>query len=147
MVSCSYSPRNVGGTRTIPANKLVFMLGVGPQAVSVLVDLNSALANCNIFVPTVNKLSGCTTAQEVEDIPNPNQNGLVGFKGSVIFISGPVLCNAIITSNLTIPFELISLINLTTRTFEAEAADELAAMNGNPVNHADDLNAWLYGNC
>ena len=95
-----HSPRNFGGTRTRPANKLVCMLGMGPQAVSVLISLNLALTNCNIFVPTVNKLSGCTTAQKVKDIPNPDQNGLVGFKGSAIFILGPVLCNTIITSNL-----------------------------------------------
>ncbi len=29
--------------------------------------------------------------------------------------------------------------------FETEVADILAEMNGNPVNHADNLNAWLYG--
>ena len=60
-----HSPRNFGGTRTRPANKLVCMLGIGPQAVSILVDLNSAIANCDIIVPTVDELSGCTTAQEV----------------------------------------------------------------------------------
>jgi hypothetical protein len=73
---------------------------MGPQAVSVTVNLNSALAYCNSFVLTIDKLSGCTTAQKVKDIPNPDQNGLVGFKGSAIFILGPVLCNTIITSNL-----------------------------------------------
>ena len=38
------------------------------------------LANWNILiVHTANELSGCTTAQEVEDIPNPDQNDLIGF--------------------------------------------------------------------
>ncbi len=36
-------------------------------------------------------------------------------------------------------------MNSTARTFEAEAAEELATMNGNLINHADDINAWLYG--
>ena len=66
-----HSPKNFGGTRTRPANKLVCMIGMGSQAVSILVDLNLALANCDIIVPSVLKLSGCTTAQEVEDIPAP----------------------------------------------------------------------------
>ncbi len=35
-----HSPKNFGGTRTRPANKLVCMIGMGSQAVSVLVDLN-----------------------------------------------------------------------------------------------------------
>jgi hypothetical protein len=58
-----HSSRNFGGTRTRPANKLACMIGIGPQAVSVLVNLNLALVNCNIIVPTtVDKLSRCTTA-------------------------------------------------------------------------------------
>jgi hypothetical protein len=84
-----HSPRNFGGTRTRPENKLVCMLGMGPQAVSVLVELNSALANCDIIVPTVDELSGCTTAQEVEDIPAPTGN-VLGFEGSAIYIPGPI---------------------------------------------------------
>ena len=84
-----HSPRNFGGTRTRPANKLVCMIGMGPMAVSVLVDLNLALANCDIIVPTVLKLSGCTTSQEVKDIPAP-AGGVIGFEGSSIYIAGPI---------------------------------------------------------
>jgi hypothetical protein len=36
-------------------------------------------------------------------------------------------------------------MNSRARDFETEVADILAKMNGNPVNHADDLNTWLYG--
>jgi hypothetical protein len=96
------------------------MLGMGTQAISILVNLNLALANCNIIVPTVNKLSGCETAQEVEDIPISANNGLVGFEGSAIFIPGPLLQNAIITSNINDPFNLIPLMNSRARDFETE---------------------------
>ena len=84
-----HSLRNFGGTRTRPANKLVCMLGMGPQAVCVLVDLNLAPANRNIIVPTVLELLGCTTAQEVKDIPAPT-GGVIGFEGSLIYIPGPI---------------------------------------------------------
>ncbi len=140
-----HSPKNFGGTHTQPKNKAVCMLGMGTQVVSVLVDLNLALANCNIIAPTVNKLSGCATAQEVEDILILAANGLVGFKGSAIFIPGPVLQNVINTSNTNDPFDLIPLMNSRARDFEAEVVDILAEVNWNPVNHADNLNAWLYG--
>ncbi len=83
-----HSPKNCGGTRTRPAHKVVCMIGMGSQAVSVLVNLNSALANCNIIGPTVLDLSGCTTAQEVEDIPAPT-GGVIGFEGSLIYIPDP----------------------------------------------------------
>ncbi len=36
-------------------------------------------------------------------------------------------------------------MNSRARDFETEVADILAEMNGNPVNHEDDFNAWLYG--
>ncbi len=57
-----HSPKNFSGTWTWSKNKVVYMLGMGTQAVRVLVNLNSALTNCNIIVPTVNKLSECKTA-------------------------------------------------------------------------------------
>jgi hypothetical protein len=38
-----HSPKNSGGTQTQPKNKVVCMLGMGTQSVSVLVNLNSAL--------------------------------------------------------------------------------------------------------
>ncbi len=119
---------------------------MGTQAVSVLVNLNLALANCNTIVPTIDKRSGCKTAQEAKDIPILAANRLVGVKGSAIYIPGLFLQNAIITSNINDPFDLIPLMNSRARDFETEVADKQAEMNGNPVNHADNLNAWLYGN-
>ena len=87
-----HSPRNFGGTRTRPANKLICMLGMGPQAVCVLVDLNSALANCDIIVPTANELLACTTVQEVEAIAPPARalRNANDFEGSAVFIPGPL---------------------------------------------------------
>jgi hypothetical protein len=96
-------------------------------------------------VPTVNKLSGCKTAQEAEDIPIPATNGLVGFEGSAIYIPGPFLQNTIIRMNTNDLLDITPFMNSRARVFESEVADILAEMNGNPVNHADDLNAWLYG--
>jgi hypothetical protein len=139
-----HSPKNFVGTRTRPANKLVCMIGMGFQAVSVLVDLNLALASCNIIVPTVLKLLGCTTAQEVKDIPAPT-GGVIGFEESSIYIPGPIFQNAIITSGSTTPFKLISLMNATARAFEAETRATQVVLNGNAINHANDINAWLYG--
>jgi hypothetical protein len=140
-----HSTKNFGRTQTQPKNKVVCMLGMGTPAVSILVNLNLALANCDIIVPTVVELSGCATAQEVEDIPIPAVNGIVGFEGSTNFIPGPFLQNAIITLNTNDPFNLTPLMNSRARDFEAEVADILAEINGNPVNHTDYLNAWLYG--
>jgi hypothetical protein len=47
------------------------MLGLGSQANFILVDLKTALTNCNIIVPMVEEFSKCETAQDVSNIPVP----------------------------------------------------------------------------
>jgi hypothetical protein len=93
-------PKNFEGTRTQPNNKVVCTIGRCSRAVSILINLNSALADCNIIVPTVQELSDCKTVQDVANIPAPGDIGLAGFKGSLIFLPGPVLRNAILTSTI-----------------------------------------------
>jgi hypothetical protein len=74
-----HSPKNFGGTRTRPKNKVIGTIGLGAQATLVKINLISALANCNILVPTVDEFTACTAAQEVAAIPVPNVLGLIGF--------------------------------------------------------------------
>jgi hypothetical protein len=92
-------PKIFGGTRIRPKNKVTGMLKFGTQATWVNLVLYSALANCNIVVPAINKIAACTTTEEVKDIPAPEENGLVGFESSTIFIPAPALRNAILASN------------------------------------------------
>jgi hypothetical protein len=113
-----HSPKNFRGTRTHPDNKVSCMLGLRSKAVCILVDLKTAIANCNIIVPMVQELSACETAQDVSNIPVPGQNGMVGFKVLAVFIPGSVLRNAILTSNTKDPFELIPLMTRTAREFD-----------------------------
>jgi hypothetical protein len=135
-----HSPKNFGGTRTHPHNKVICMLGPGSQAICILLDLNMAFIDLNIVVPLVQDLTGCNSAEEVANIPAPEENRLVGFEGSAIFIPGLVLQNTILTSNTKNPFELITIISNKARSFYME--HEYKATT---ITHADDLNAWLYG--
>ena len=91
-----------------------------------------------VVVPSVQELSGCKSAQDVENIPALDQNGEQGFEGSAIFIPGPVLRNAIIESNSRNPSELIPIIYQTARTFDQERNINSA------IPHADDLCAWIW---
>jgi hypothetical protein len=135
-----HSPKNFGGTRSRPKNKVVCMLGIGPRATYILPNSNTALADIQIVVPTVQDLAGCESPKEVANIPAPEENGLVGVKGSAIFIPGPILWNTIIPAKTKNPFELIPIISQAARSFNKEHELEATA-----VTHADDLNAWLYG--
>jgi hypothetical protein len=76
------------------------MLGLGSQAVCILVDLTTALE-----VPMVQELSKCETAQDVSNIPASGEIGMVSFEGLAIFIPGPVQRRVILTSNTKDPFE------------------------------------------
>ncbi len=94
-----HSLKNFGGTRTYPKNKVVGMFGMEAQATWVQINLILVHANCNKVVPTVDELAACTTTQEVAAIPVPNAIGIVGFKGSSIFIPAQALRNAMLASN------------------------------------------------
>ncbi len=72
-----HSPKNFGGARTRLDNKGICMIGMGSQTVHILIDLNSALADCNIIVPTVQELLDCKTAQDVAKSSAPGDIGLI----------------------------------------------------------------------
>jgi hypothetical protein len=139
-----HNPKNFGGTRSRPANKVACMISLGNQASYVNVNLKSALANCRIIVPSITELSDCETAQDIADIPVPDENGLIGFEGSSIFIPCPIIQNAILTSDTNNPFKLIPLVMATARLFDSEHKDD-ETMTNKAITHADNLNAWLYG--
>jgi hypothetical protein len=135
-----HSPKHFGGTRSHPKNKVVCMLGVSPQATCVLLDLNTAFRDLQLVVPSVHDLAGCNSANEVANIPAPEENGLIGFEGSAIFIPGPILWNTIIVSNTKNPFELIPIISSAARSFDKEHKLKATA-----ITHSDNLSALLYG--
>ena len=133
-----HSPKYFGGTRSRPDNKVSCMIGLGARATSIFPVLNSALEDIHVVVPSVQELSGCESAQDVENIPALDQNGEKGFEGSAIFIPGPVLRNAIIESNSRNPSELIPIIYQTAWTFDQERNINSA------IPRADDLCAWIW---
>lgn len=134
-----HSPKNFGGTRTRPDNKVACMIGFGNKATAVLLDLNSAFQSLQIRVPGVLELAGCKSAEDVANLQAPEADAELGFEGSAIYIPGPVLRNTIIQSASRNPFELIPILSQAAKAFHEGHADAKA------VEHADDLCAWLYG--
>ena len=135
-----HSPKNFGGTRSRPNNKVVCMLGLGAHTMYDFIDLRTALADCQIVVPAVTDLSDCESAQDVANIPAPEENGLVDFEGSSIFIPAPVLRNAILRSGTNEPFELIPIVTESARNFHSNHEEDEMITNLT-ITHADDLNA------
>jgi hypothetical protein len=96
MIIIFHSPKNFRDTRSRPDNKIVCMLDLGIHATYILINLRTALADCQIVVLAVTDLSECKTAKEVANISAPDKNGLL--EGSSVFIPAHVLCNAILAS-------------------------------------------------
>ncbi len=62
-------PKNFGGARSRPENNVMCMLGIGPWATCVLLDLDTAFRDLQLVVPSVHDLAGCNSANEVTSIP------------------------------------------------------------------------------
>jgi hypothetical protein len=105
-----HSPKNFGGTQIHPENKVMALLGLGNQATPVKIVLNTVVADFNIFVPTIKELLACRNTIEVKALPITEDNGVVGFEGSAVFIPAPELRNAILKSNSQDPFDLIPVV-------------------------------------
>ena len=78
-VALFHFPKNFGGTRTCPINKVTCLIGFGNRATAVLLDLNSAFHCLQIRVPGVHKLAGFKAAEEVANLPAPDDNPELGF--------------------------------------------------------------------
>ena len=139
-----HSPKNFGGTRSRPDDKVVCVLGLSAHATYVHINLRTALVDCQIVVPTGTDLSDCKTANDTEKSPASEEDGLIGFEGSAVFMPDPVLRNAILPSGTHEPFELIPIVTDAARDFDSEHEED-AMMTNLALAHADDLNAWLYG--
>ncbi len=129
-----HSPKNCGGTRTHPNNKVVCMLGQSPQAICILLDQKMAFADQSIVVPLVQDLAGNISAEEVAKNPSTRRKRPCGIRRIGHFHSPPVLQNTILLSNTKNPFELIPIISNKAIRFDIHKFQATA------VNHPDDLN-------
>ena len=112
-----HSPKNWGGTRSSPDNNGVCMLGLSAQAMYVLIDLRTVLADCKSLVPAATELSDCASAVNFANIVAPKS---VCFKGFLVIIPAPILCNIILTSGTNDPFKRIPIVMEAAKAFDSE---------------------------
>ncbi len=80
-----HSPKNFGGTRSHPKNKVVCMLGVGPQATCVLLDLNTAFRDLNSLSHQFTTSQDGIQPMKLPTSQHQKQTALLVFEGSAIF--------------------------------------------------------------
>ncbi len=65
-INILHSVKNFGGTRSGPVHKLGALVGLGPQAQSVLIDLQNISLKIDTKTPSLVNLMGCTSKAEIE---------------------------------------------------------------------------------
>ena len=105
-----HHPKNLGGTRSRTTDKIVCLVGFGSETTCVQINEKIALLDCNTVTPTLDELSACETKEDVKALEIPDQNGMVTFPGSAVFIPCPWLRNFLISSECVDPFELIPAV-------------------------------------
>jgi hypothetical protein len=81
-----HSPKNFGGTRTRPDDKVACLDKTREQSNSSALDLESDFQSLRIRVPEVLELAVCMTANEVAALEVPGEDTLIGMEGSAIYI-------------------------------------------------------------
>ena len=59
-----HSPKNFGGTRSRPENKVECILGAGSRATCVLLDLKTAFTDIKLIVPTIHSCQHSSTRRK-----------------------------------------------------------------------------------
>ena len=84
-----HSPKNFGGTRLQPKNKVVALVGLGTQATTVQMDERNAFAVVSLLCPNLNLVNAETMAEGIKSIPILDENMVITC--DAINISSPCL--------------------------------------------------------
>lgn len=88
-------------------NKITCILSFGSQGTFVELNAQSAVVNCNIVTPSIDDLEKCSDADGFSKLKAPDNDTLVTFKGSALFVPAPWLRNFILNLDLMESFEMI----------------------------------------
>ena len=70
-VSIIHHPYNFGGTLLRPAHKVGCLVGMGPNATSVVLNHRSALGHVAAVVPPISDIKACLMAEALAALPIP----------------------------------------------------------------------------
>ena len=96
-VQILHSIKNVGGTRLRPANKILALIGQGPNSVPVIVDEESLLADVDICSPKFEDLVACKLVEAIRALTTPGNRAAVRLHGSGFFLLAPTIRDAVLT--------------------------------------------------
>ena len=145
-----HSLKIVGGTRLRPENKILALIGTGPNSVPVIVDEESLLVDCNIASPKIASFNECDTVDAIKQLVVPrtyarsNTRSSATLAGSAFFLVAPIIRDTILSAETTDPLEIILLLKTAAAEFDAAHSDD-ENVKDKATDHAEKLTYWLWG--
>ena len=91
-----HSLKNLGGNVLRPTDNVVGLLGFGPKAIPVELDVNSATLDVKLTLPSAEQLRNCKLKEEFEAVEVPRQTSSKTLKSSASFLAPPFLRTTLI---------------------------------------------------
>jgi hypothetical protein len=140
-----HNPKNFGGTLLRPTDKIGCLLGVGHNAMPVIIDETAALQPLQVAVPPLAEIAACSSIDDLRALATPAVNGLVNLEAINIFFPAPFLRNAILNENISSPLALI-LVAINAGIEHINIHQNDANFDENDVNdHIDLFMTWCMG--
>jgi hypothetical protein len=108
-ITILYNPNNLGRNLLCPANKVGFLVGMGPTAIPIIVDHQAAILPIQVILSSTVEIANCLTINNLAALPTPPtiSGGPVNLKGLRTFFPAPFLCNAILKVDSASPLNLV----------------------------------------
>ena len=141
-----HSFHNLGGTLLRPTDKIVCLIGSGHSGVAVIVDENSATADCNFVAPPADIIIAGKSPTELQIIPIPSAptDGGIEYAGCSTFLPAPWLTDAVLAANSSDPFHLILSAGAAAKDFD-DANDSDPLFLTSAKSHLEDFARWAWG--
>ena len=147
LITVIHSPKNLGGTRTRPSNKVIGLVGMGPLATPVVLNIEQAVATCEIRTPLVVTIHACTTAEQFAALVAPDEDAVEDaaiYPGSAAFIPAPFVFDFFLNAESRNPADIVPALLLAAKRFDDEYASDPSYRN-EALAHAEDFALWAWG--
>jgi hypothetical protein len=106
-IALLHSPKKSSGTLLCPTNKIGCLLGIGHNAMPIIIDATAALQPLQVVILSLAKIVACSLIDELRALPKPATNGTVNLKAINVFFPAPLLRNTILNKENSSPLTLI----------------------------------------
>jgi hypothetical protein len=144
-VSIIHHPHNFSGTLLRPTHKMGCLVGMGPNAIPVILDHRSALSPVTAVVPPIGNIKACLTTDALAALLIPRARGVVNLEGINCFIPPFFLRNAILSADSFAPLALVLAGRAARDDHICDHNEDEGFSKANIDAHMDHFHLWCLG--